>query len=94
MSIGKLISKGAKALKASKKAKQPKHSFSSMSPIDKAFTAAKISGRTMKSAGKIKHSEMHPPTAKFLNRSYALAAVTQAGLAAERLANRKGKKKK
>ena len=94
MAIGKLISLGVKALKTSKKAKKAKSSFSSMTPIDKAFTAAKISSRTMKSVGNIKHSEMHRPTAKFLNRSYAAAAAAQAGLAVEHFANRKGKKKK
>lgn len=90
MSVKKIISAGIKAVKASKK---PKSSFKSMNPIEKAFTAAKISGRTMKSTGKVKHSEMHKPTAKFLNRAYATAAATQGALAVEHLANKKKKKK-
>ena len=90
MSIGKAIITGVKALKSSKKAKS---SFSSMSAVEKAFTAAKISGRTMKSFGKIKHNEMHRPTAKFLNRSFATAAATQVGIGAKNLLDRKSNKK-
>lgn len=91
MAIGKILKYGIKAVKAARKAKKPKSSFKSMNPIEKAFTAAKISGRTMKSVGKIKHSEMHRPTAKFLNRSYVVAGTT---LGVDHLVNRNKKKKK
>jgi len=93
MSIGRIISAGVRAVKASTKAKKAKSSFKSMNPIEKAFTAAKISGRTMKSVGKIKHSEMHRPTAKLLNRAYATAAATQVGIGAKSLLDRKSNKK-
>lgn len=91
MAIGKILKYGIKAVKAARKAKKPKSSFKSMNPIEKAFTAAKISGRTMKSFGNIKHSEMHRPTAKFINRSMAGAGTYLAG---RQLVNRNKKKKK
>lgn len=73
-----------------KKTKKPKRSFKSMNPVEKAFTAAKITGRGMDSFSK--KSRMDPRTKKFLNRVvYPSGAV---GVASEQISKRKSKKRK
>lgn len=87
MAIGKIISAGIKAVKSTKKSKS---SYSSMNPIEKAFTAAKITGRGMDSFSK--KSRIDPRTKKFLNRVvYPSGAV---GVASEQISKRKSKKRK
>ena len=72
MAIGKILSLGVKALKASKK---PKRSFKKMNPIEKAFTAAKITGRGMNTFSK--KSRIDPTTRKIINTAYGVAGASQ-----------------
>jgi len=71
MAIGKILSLGVKALKASK----PKRSYKSMNPIEKAFTAAKITGRGMNTFSK--KSRIDPTTRKIINTAYGVAGASQ-----------------
>jgi hypothetical protein len=75
MAIGKLISRGLKAVKTAKKTKKPKHSFKSMNPIEKAFTAAKITGRGMNTF--TSKSRFEKADRRFINTLYGVGGGSQ-----------------
>jgi hypothetical protein len=75
MAIGKILKYGIKAVKSARKAKKPKRSFKSMNPVEKAFTAAKITGRgmnTFTSKGRFAKADR-----RFINTLYGVAGASQ-----------------
>lgn len=77
MAIGKLIKYGVKAVKASRKAKKPKRSFKSMNPVEKALTAAKITGRGMNTFTPNSRSRIDPASKKLINTMYVVGGGSQ-----------------
>ena len=55
--------------------RKPKLSFKSMNPVEKAFTAAKITGRGMNTFSK--KSRIDPTTKKIINTAYGVAGASQ-----------------
>ena len=55
--------------------RKPKRSFKSMNPVEKAFTAAKITGRGMNTFSK--KSRIDPTTRKIMNTAYGVAGASQ-----------------